>query len=228
MRGTFFRYLWRFNAIAIAIAAVSFILLAVFSWRQQATMNEDFDNEMDKALVAVNRPIASSGEFGALENVPGTPFAITGIAERLTPKDDATSFGYEKGYDKNVISERNLVIIDSSRGTSRHVLPDNSRKVLRWETLGDRVNDKLVRGRAYIVLVSSEKTEGKFDLLLGNFDTGKQAWIAFGIDAFDLPDMSDPNQVLVLISKQNQYSFLKSNLSDLTVTKVSLSVEPPR
>jgi hypothetical protein len=99
------------------------------------------------------------------------------------------------------IDELNRLIVDSSDGTSRRVLPDEKFSIVNWiepktsmpegmmDAIGQAAEDSPEGSSSsglYAAVVkrpgATDEEEATYDVLLGRFEDAKQAWIARGLD----------------------------------------------
>jgi hypothetical protein len=130
--------------------------------------------------------------FGDIDQVEGTRFFTVPIVR--TEHESSGSFSSYAGSD-----ERNRLIVDSTTGASRRVLPNADFSIVNWiepkvemeKTRAGAVEDTAKgdnEARPSGIYAAVVKRPGKankdsatYDLLFGRFEDGKQAWVASGL-----------------------------------------------
>ncbi|MEO5774227.1 MAG: hypothetical protein ABIQ32_08940 [Sphingomicrobium sp.] len=151
--------------------------------------------------------------FGNVEMIKGTRFFTIPIRRAV---NDGKSYGSFSG---DFGEERNRLIVDSSTGENRRVLPDETAALVNWivPTSSPVNNDLLVISDgppttanpaldAYAAVVKrpgkSDKDASHYDLLAGHFTKADQKWIARGLDGVQTAWISaDSNLAVVAASK---------------------------
>lgn len=212
MRPVFYRRLWRFNAFVVAIlGGVAIVtLIAVLSMivpeilKQSRVGNEFHEQRLD---------VAAAGELPVLsdqERIAGTSLVTIKVGDERSQDYSGSSSGTGS-------VDRNVMIVDLKDGSSRYVLPDNRRQLVQWHVFP--VSDVASSGkaRAYVALVGDgdRKSPAKFDILIGNFATGKQAWVAKGVTAMDSPEILDDRAIALLAWEGSRLSYRRYNLETL-------------
>jgi len=202
----FWTNIWKFNAIAIAVMALLAIAMLAMSIAQTWVLGSlysgtsGFDeseqqDERDFTEPAVN-------EFEVIE---GTPYLVVRIAQKKTTASEATNHSYGDGYEENVVQERNAMIINGDDGSSRLILPDNDRALVRWHVLNDKETSNDQAG--YVALVTSrtvvpqsdKSDEKQFDVLVGNFGSKKQAFIVKNVNAIDSVRLVEGDKAALIV-----------------------------
>src|SRR3954447_97645 len=132
--------------------------------------------------------------FGGVEQVEGTRFFTVPIVRSGDRNPYGGSFSKYAGTD-----ERNRLDVDSTSGASRRVLPNTDFSIVNWlepkeemAKTGEGAGEEAAGGVApthssglYAAVVKrpgpTEKDPATYDLLLGRFEDGKQAWVARGL-----------------------------------------------
>jgi len=127
--------------------------------------------------------------FGDIDQVEGTRFFTIPIVR----VENGSSGSFTKRYAGG--DERNRLIVDSATGASRKVLPNNDFQIVNWiepTTIASDTN-RYEGGTAstaepsglYAAVVQrpgrTDKDPSTYDLMLGRFDDGQQAWLAKGL-----------------------------------------------
>jgi hypothetical protein len=226
MRSSFFRRVWRFNAIVIALLglvglALGAMALIVFGNQSASEGVSAFPTKQPAKLGAT--------VYGELQPVPETSFAVFSVGRRLVDDVDPSSMRFDKGYDQSVIREENLLIINLKSGETRFALPNNKRRIIKWEIVGSDADGSRAPVGTYAVLVAdeAESKPARFDILIGNTISQRQAWVAKGVDAYDLPTVLDANTFTLLTTKDGKASLLKISLPDFSVVSIPLPLVPP-
>ena len=126
--------------------------------------------------------------FGNIERVEGTRFFTIPIV-RADRRGGYGSFSKYGGDD-----QRNRLIVDSTTGASRKVLPNADFEIVNWMEPTDAASrsENLADGDSkpssvgiYAAVVkrpgAKEKDHPTYDLLFGRFEDGQQAWVARGL-----------------------------------------------
>jgi hypothetical protein len=133
--------------------------------------------------------------FGDVNQVEATRFFTIPILRADPDKAEGSFSGSYRGED-----QRNRLIVDSVSGTSRRVLPNQNFEIVNWfepaikaSDGSDHLIDPAASGEAartvpsglYAAVVKrpgkGDKDPARYDVLLGRFETGQQAWIATGL-----------------------------------------------
>jgi hypothetical protein len=130
--------------------------------------------------------------FGDIDQVEGTRFFTVPIVR--TEHENRGSFSSYAGSD-----ERNRLIVDSTTGASRRVLPNTDFSIVNWiepkaemtkTGIGAMEEAAEDGGKArpsgiYAAVVKrpgkTDKDSATYDLLFGRFEDGKQVWAASGL-----------------------------------------------
>jgi hypothetical protein len=130
--------------------------------------------------------------FGQINQVSGTRYFTVPIL-RVEGTGDGGSFS--SGGRGN--EEHNRLIVDSMTGRSRAVLPDTKFELVRWiepnakasniadDQIDDGANGSTKSSGLYAAVVKrpgkTDKQAATYDILLGHFEDGQQAWVARGL-----------------------------------------------
>jgi hypothetical protein len=156
--------------------------------------------------------------LGEVSRVENSPFVTIGIE---AGDDNAGS------YTKSSVSVRNRLIIDTRTGDSRRLLPDNSSEIVNWSqpdttpTSGGReglnsYSPEGLRstgtGKLYYIAVvkrtgSQENGPPHYDLLLGEFASGRQQWIGRQFDGVDSTWLTTDGKFAYIATLQGQARF---------------------
>ena len=228
MKRAFFRRLWQYNALVIAGIGTVVLLMLVLTVVLPALWSTGSPGSDQQFLPDIGERNVRPRLQG-LTHIDGTPYLsiIVGVPDDEQPYSSTSSSSSSFGND-----DRNVLLIDSRTGISRYVLPDNSRALRQWYVLrtgGDR--EAAGPARAYAALVSKAgpvksdgSIEGGFDLLVGNFATGRQIWVARGLAAAEAPQLLDDNHVGVLVWEGDKLAY---RIIDLTSFETRLSKDIP-
>jgi len=215
LRTTFYRRLWRFNAFVIAavgilgvIALLAFVALLATEviFRQRYA-----DQEMGSfPVLAQDGTIEEAPVFNGEQRLSGTPL----LALKVGSPPQRGSGGIGSSSRANGEADRNILLINLRDGSSRHILPDNGRVVAQWHVLSATDGP----ARAYVALVADTRPASppKYDILIGNFATGKQSWVAHGISALDAPELVDDKAIGFLRSQGGAFIYERYDLANLT------------
>ncbi len=133
--------------------------------------------------------------FGSIEQVRGTRFFTLPI---IAARGGGSKSSFSS-YDPEDV--RNRIIVDSVRGESRKILPNEAFQISNWIALGDSSSDgsslsvaeaaSTAKGgpvEHYLVVVrrpaAKPETPPTFDLLAGEFAAPRQSWIAKNLSNF--------------------------------------------
>ena len=150
--------------------------------------------------------------FGDIDQVEGTRFFTVPIV-RVEHGESGGSFtrGYAGG------DERNRLIVDSTTGASRRVLPGTDFQIVNWiepktamSKKDDGVIDSSAEGggnqRSSGIYAAVAKRPGRtdkdpvtYDLLLGRYEDGTQVWVARGLSGVEAIWLT-PDQRLALVA----------------------------
>src|SRR5262245_53975883 len=131
--------------------------------------------------------------FGGIDQVKGTRFFTIPIVR----VENGSSGSFTKRYASG--DERNRLIVDSTTGASRKVLPNSDFQIVNWIEPNAQASDTRryesgdpADGDAsglYAAVVQrpgrTAKDAATYDLLLGRFQDGQQAWIARGLSGVE-------------------------------------------
>lgn len=150
--------------------------------------------------------------FGDVNQVEGTRFFTVPIVR----VEHAGSDGYfTKGYAGG--DERNRLIVDSTTGANRRVLPGTDFQIVNWiepkvaasKTVGssfDSTDDGAADQRSSGIYAAVVKRPGRtdkdpvtYDLLLGRYEDGKQTWAARGLSGVESLWLT-PDQRIALVA----------------------------
>jgi hypothetical protein len=225
MKPRFFRILWRFNAIIIALIGIGIVTLGLFAIADRSGGSRFAD--VDSSPVVAGRQNQVRWEAGAVTEVPQTPYLILSIAQRSDRADDPSSFGFAKDYTTDAIDQRNLVIIDPVAVSTQSVLPSNERSIIRWDVLSTPDQNGVERGRLLFALVADSPEKRSFDLLVRDFQTGQQSWVAQNIATMDSPQLTKDGRFVFLATRAEKYLFVQVDLKTNTQREIPFSVVAP-
>jgi len=152
--------------------------------------------------------------FGDIDQVQGTRFFTIPILRTNEDRAEGTFSSSYRGDD-----ERNRLIIDSATGASRRVLPNQNLQIVNWfEPTTKPENGKIIPDDqteaaqggiamglyAAVVkrLSKSDKDPASYDVLLGRFQNGQQAWIATGLSGVESLWIT-PDHKLAMVAATN-------------------------
>jgi hypothetical protein len=121
-----FRIVWRVNAIVIFLLAIVLVGLGVTLLWQVWSAPRDRTRGPLPALRAPAHPSASRGAtplYGAVEPVPGTPFALVPIEEDRGP------------FHRRSRDVRDLLVYDAHAHAVRRLFPEGKRLIVRHDVL---------------------------------------------------------------------------------------------
>ena len=125
---------------------------------------------------------------------------------------------------------RNILLLDTSTGQSRRLLPDNSRRIGDFRLLpNDPDHDDVLpdmgadkTGKAppccYYLVLDRADNSGLKDVILGVIGTGKQAMALQAVDGVDSISMPDNTHVALIVRQQRRLSYRVIDLADFKVT----------
>jgi hypothetical protein len=219
-----FRFLWRFNALAIAVAASIGSLaamLALYFMFSDLTRNRDVYNSIRTDPAPIIKDVV---RLGSPEFVRGTDFvAYPAVREQIS---QGASY-YKKESNGNQI---NYYFVNKKTGAAQWLLKDNQRLILssRWLLAGDPANnpdEKLPVSAGVYVIV--ENDSNKDDVL----NTADLSTIAISNTdgsgyAVLLPNVDDVQTIQQIADKMLLVSYKKSDQQFLEVfdfsTKASI------
>ena len=150
--------------------------------------------------------------FGGINQVKGTRFftvPIVGV-------EHGSSGSFSKRYAGG--DERNRLIVDSTTGASRKVLPNSDFAIVNWIEPTAAASDtrRYESGSPssedssglYAAVVQrpgkTDKDPATYDLLLGRFDDGRQAWIAKNLSGVEATWLIDGGKLAVVAAVGNR------------------------
>ena len=221
MRPSFYRRLWRFNAILIAILGLITILISPLALSQLLYDQSRHSGSYYSAGDSPSQPGDKLPRLSNQERIKGTPYLAVMIAP--TGPDQATGLHSSPS---SHAADRNILLIDLRTGASRSLMPDNKRRIIRWETLSSDGPDRTGTSLAYVALVGDDSAR-RYDVLIGSFATGQQAWVARGVSALDAPTIVDDAALGLLLSDDKGVHYHLYGLDDLK-ERVSRPVPLPK
>lgn len=217
MRATFYRRLWRFNAIIIAaVGVLSLTGLAALSLF-------GFSDIFVAPRYAANHrlgPEANGGNPLVLGH--GNRVDDTTLYAFILGRPDDGSGGSYSSYRKG--DDRNILVVNVQDGTSRTILPDNRRRIVEWQTIGDHSTGE---ARAYVAQVwqpmaaDTPASKRRSDILVGNFRTAKQQWVARGVRSLEQAIVVGDNSVGLLTVEKAGLTFRRIDLATLAPSLTS-------
>ncbi|HVJ02751.1 MAG TPA: hypothetical protein VM662_11260 [Sphingomonas sp.] len=213
---------WGFAALGLlAAGAVILIAVNILAWHSNA--------RQEPAAVQAR----AAEELFAVAAVNG--LEGTGIDEVVIATQASISRGgmeYSSGGGGRP-DERNVILLDKATGTSRRLLPDNSRKIVdriylpalatiesageadKYEVMAD--GERVKPPRAYYLL-RVEAVDGKSeDVLIGDLKTGRQSVVLSGIDGVDRVWMQSPTRVALLMRQGKALHYRAIEIPELKV-----------
>lgn len=223
MRRGFFGLVWKFNAVAIAIAALLAILVLLCAL--VSGNRGDFADEGKFAGPTLETRVL---QFGSLTPVTGTKLIISPIGYGPSSNEEGKLPRFGDAPADDVVEIRNLIVIDQEKGTQRHVLPDNSRRIVSWELIRKDADDEKSDALGYSLMTPSKAGTG-YEVIVGVFSTAAQKKIEAQVDTADRPTVFDDSQVSILFSKGERMWLSQFDLASLAKTKqVNLRLEPEK
>ena len=151
--------------------------------------------------------------FGDVEQVRGTRFFTVPILRVEGSTDSGT---FSKTYRGS--EEHNRLIVDASTGQSRRVLPDTRFEIVSWvepsldaTNLDDprKLTDEGSKSSGLYAAVvkrpgKTDKQPSTYDLLLGHFDSGRQAWISRGLSGVQAIWLNPGGKLVVIAAIRNR------------------------
>jgi hypothetical protein len=147
--------------------------------------------------------------FGDVDQVQGTRFFTVPIVRVEGTTDSGSLSKTYRG-----VEEHNRLIVDAARGQSRRVLPDTRFEIVKWieptvkaSNLGDYVGGRSAdegskSSGLYAAVVKrpgrTEKEPSTYDLLLGKFENGQQAWVAHGLSGVQAVWLTSDGKIAVV------------------------------
>ncbi len=213
--------IWGFAAVGLlAAAAVIFLALSVSFW--------DRDRRPEPAPIQAGADAADIFSISQTNPLPGTRFD-----ELVVARFDARTYdrgSYSSGGKE--VDERNVILLDSTNGVSRKLLPDNTRRIVGrtyLRAVAGRGGDTDADGYevkpaetpgpplAYYV-IEVEAVDGKSrDVLIGDLGTGRQAMLLRGIDGVDRVWMQSPTRMGVLMRQGRKLQYRAIEIPDLKI-----------
>jgi len=149
--------------------------------------------------------------FGGVDQVKGTRFFTIPIVR----VENGSSGSFTKRYAGG--DERNRLIVDSTTGASRRVLPNSDFAIVNWIEPTAAASDTRryesgdssgeTSSGLYAAVVQrpgkTDKDPSTYDLLLGRFDDSQQAWIAKGLSGVEATWLIDGDKLAVVAAVGN-------------------------
>ena len=153
--------------------------------------------------------------YGGIDQVEGTRFFTIPIVR----VEHGASGSFSKSYAGS--DERNRLIVDSKTGASRKVLPNTDYAIVNWieptisasdsseYRAGERSDDRSSGLYAAVVRRpgKTDKDAATYDLLLGRFEDGQQAWIARGLSGVEAMWITNEGKLAVVAALGNRGIF---------------------
>ncbi|WP_311268322.1 hypothetical protein [Sphingobium sp. WCS2017Hpa-17] len=208
MGANWYRRMRHFNIWVVAIFGIAAIIgvIAIV-----ATLASGFQQRLGP--VEGQRPVDENASiaprFSGAERIAGRPFlAMTVVAKNAA---DTGGSGYSS---KSAIDNRNMLLLNVVDGSSRYILPDNGRRLVQWHVLSLAAGDEAL---AYVALVGDDAA-ASYDVLIGSFATGRQAWVARGVTAMDEPMMVDADTMGLILWDGQRPAYHRYGMADLKET----------
>lgn len=148
--------------------------------------------------------------FSSQNHIVGTQLLALTVSAQ--PDDDRPRVSYSGSGSEN--DQRNVLLLNLRDGSNRYVLPDNARQLVQWNVLSSDGPDGKTVGRAYVALVS-DRGATSYDILIGAFATGQQAWVMRGVSALDSPILVDDGTIGFIVWKGNAPTYHLFGVDDL-------------
>ena len=150
--------------------------------------------------------------FGGVDQVKGTRFFTIPIVR----VENGSSGSFTKRYAGG--DERNRLIVDSTTGASRKLLPNSDFRIVNWieptaaaadTSASDSGSESGARSSGlYAAVVErpgrSDKDPSTYDLLLGRFEDGQQAWLAKGLSGVEATWITNDGKLAVVAAIGNR------------------------
>lgn len=237
METGFFKWVWRFNAIVIAVAALFFLLAALIGvWQFWKDMTRDRyatnvinvdqqDTSLKEELSYADPIFSNDGSSIALALTVSQDYEISrGIG----------SYGSGKSTGRNTI---NYLIIDRNSGNSRWVFPDHSQLIVATHHIkrpfdGDEENKEVV-ARLYEIVTEDTNDDKRLSgrdrktLIITPPDRSKLTELLAGFDRLVSFNHSDNSSFEVIVETDDRFTLYKFSLhSQQQIGKIELPAAP--
>lgn len=212
MEPEFKRHSWRFKLWLFGILG----LLAVLAWALLGSFRQGPRDGEHRVMAAPEQKPGESPEkiiLGQGQQIAGTSL----VAYTLILDHSGSGFSSGGSYSGSEQDQRNILLVDLRDGANRYVLPDNRRRVVQWDPLPDAAANGAARGYAMLVGDRVRREGERYDVLLGNFATGQQTWIARGVTAMDAPQLVGDNAVGMLLWEGSKLTYRRYDLETLKI-----------
>ncbi len=194
----FFKNIWRFNAILIALISILILFLLVLG-----IYRDRVNRVVDRGVVVVNENtnIKETFYLGKLNRIKGSEFVIVPLYAR-----QRTDLGLYP--DEKAISTRNILFADVNKGISKWLLPNNNNLISHYDPISN-LDDKDQRVVAFLYQIISADT---------NQDARLTEDDALSV-ALSLPDSSNYRKILDNIKSVVGYELLTPDRFAILYTK---------
>lgn len=208
MGANWYRRMRHFNSWVVAIFGIAAIIAVIALVATFASgVQQRYGPAEGQRPLGENASLAP--RFSGADRIAGWPF----LAMTVVAKDAGDSGG--SGYSsKSAIDNRNMLLLNVQDGSSRYILPDNSRRLVQWHVLSLAEGNE---ASAYVALVGDDAASS-YDVLIGSFATGRQAWVARGVTAMDEPMMVDADAMGLILWDGQRPVYHRYGLTDLKET----------
>ncbi|MEN3747129.1 hypothetical protein TPR58_08115 [Sphingomonas sp. HF-S3] len=204
----------------LAAAAVIFLAVTVLGWEHR--------ERREAAPVQAGADATEIFSVGAITPLRGTRFDEIVIARGDAGDGGSASYS-SRGKEAD---ERNVILLDSTSGTSRKLLPDNTRRIVGRDYLpavagrDGETNDEgyAVETAAtpkpplayYVIRVQAADAKSQ-DVLVGDLNTGRQAILLKGIDGVERVWMQSATRMGVLMRQGRKLHYRAIEIPDLKI-----------
>jgi hypothetical protein len=221
-RNRFFRFVWRFNGVAIMLATI--VAISVLGFIAYMTLREMAGRRPVRNVVNVDGPrqVTDKWEYGQMSAIRGTSYVTIPL---YSDQPYAQSY-----YSKGAKSTRNILFIDAS-GSDRHWLFDTNEYLIaehRLITEGSiHKEGSVVKAILYSVVkkdTNSDKrltTRDQKDIALSAPNGRNYKEILSGIDSLLGHELVNRDTILLLYQKQGIAYSASVGLSDFSIMSQS-------
>lgn len=192
----FFRYLWRVNAVLIAIAAAG-VAVAVVVVTIETIQSNVRRREAAAASVIPGKPANKELHLGGLVPVEGTSI----FRATLSTQQHVSSFS--SGGDSDT---RNILFVDTATGTATWLLPSDKESIARNEDVTEPGERKPPLATVALVKPSGENADTATGRLLILDVAGRHVeQFASDVHALDGVSITPAGDIAVLFQKNRKY-----------------------